>query len=147
MLHTIHIKVCLLKNFLHYDEQWVDREDRLAVEINGELIGMVSYYWEHEPSKWLEMGIVLYDPKSWGKGYGLTILKAWINYLFDHLPIVREGFATWSGNKRMIRLGEKLGMKMEARIRRMRYWQGEYYDSIRMGLLREEWENNPSLKE
>lgn len=64
MLHTIHIKVCLLKNFLHYDEQWVDREDRLAVEINGELIGMVSYYWEHEPSKWLEMGIVLYDPKS-----------------------------------------------------------------------------------
>lgn len=47
----------------------------------------------------------------------------------------------------MIRLGEKLGMKMEARIRRVRYWQGEYYDSIRMGLLREEWENNPSLKE
>lgn len=147
MLHTIHIKVCLLKNFLHYDEQWVDREDRLAVEINGELIGMVSYYWEHEPSKWLEMGIVLYDPKSWGKGYGFTILKSWINYLFDHLPIVRVGFATWSGNKRLIRLGEKLGMKMEERIRRVRYWQGEYYDSIRMGLLREEWENNPSLKE
>lgn len=37
----------------------------------------------------------------------------------------------------MIRLGEKLGMKMEARIRKVRYYEGNYYDSIRMGILRE----------
>ncbi|MGM9921748.1 MAG: GNAT family N-acetyltransferase, partial [Bhargavaea sp.] len=27
-----------------------------------------------------------------------------------------------------------------ARIRKVRYWNGTYYDSIRMGMLREEWE-------
>lgn len=36
--------------------------------------------------------------------------------------------------------GEKLGMTLEARLRKCRYYNGEYYDSIRMGLLREEWE-------
>ena len=29
---------------------------------------------------------------------------------------------------------------MEARIRKVRYYDGNYYDSIRMGILREEWE-------
>lgn len=40
----------------------------------------------------------------------------------------------------MIKAGEKLGMKMEARIRKCRLYNGQYYDSIKMGLLREEWE-------
>lgn len=50
------------------------------------------------------------------------------------------GFITWSGNQRMIKVGEKLGMQMEARLRKCRFYNNEYYDSIRMGLLREEWE-------
>ena len=40
----------------------------------------------------------------------------------------------------MIRAAEKLGMQMEARIRKVRFYEGEYYDSIRMGILREEWQ-------
>lgn len=44
----------------------------------------------------------------------------------------------------MVRVAEKLGMQMEARIRKVRYYNNQYYDSIRMGILREEWENlNP----
>ena len=41
----------------------------------------------------------------------------------------------------MIRCTEKLSMKMEARIRKARWYDGEYYDSIRMSVLREEWNN------
>ncbi|KHF32021.1 hypothetical protein CM49_05744 [Paenibacillus sp. P1XP2] len=40
-------------NLVHRDDFW-------AIEVNGELIGTVSYYWEHKPSYWLEMGIVIY---------------------------------------------------------------------------------------
>ncbi len=86
------------------------------------------------------MGIVLYSVDRWGKGIGTDVLRAWMNHLFTTMPLVRVGFTTWSGNKRMIRVGEKLGMQMEARLRKVRYYNGEYYDSIRMGILREEWE-------
>jgi RimJ/RimL family protein N-acetyltransferase len=64
----------------------------------------------------------------------------WIDHLFNTMPLVRVGFTTWSGNHRMIKVGEKLGMAMEARIRKVRFYVGVYYDSIRMGILREEWE-------
>ncbi|SIG03770.1 Uncharacterised protein [Mycobacteroides abscessus subsp. abscessus] len=43
----------------------------------------------------------------------------------------------------MVKVGEKLGMTMEARLRKCRIYKGVHYDSIRMGILREEWEANP----
>lgn len=111
-----------------------------VIEVDGEVIGDVSYYWEHEPSLWLEMGIIIYDPAYWSNGYGTKALRLWIGHLFNAYPLVRVGYTTWSGNERMIRTGVKLGMTMEARLRKCRYYDGQFYDSIRMGLLREEWE-------
>ena len=83
----------------------------------------------------------MFESHNWGKGIGTEILKKWISYLFQNMPLVRVGYTTWSGNHRMIRVGEKLGMQLEARIRKVRYYNGQYYDSIRMGVLREEWES------
>jgi RimJ/RimL family protein N-acetyltransferase len=40
----------------------------------------------------------------------------------------------------MMRCAEKLGMQQEARIRKVRYYQGEYYDSVKYGVLKEEWQ-------
>ena len=105
------------EEFMKKSDSWVNQKDYWAVEINGFFIGVVTYYWEHEPSKWLEAGIILYESNNWGKGIGTRALKLWINHLFNTLPLVRVGFTTWSGNKRMIRVGEKLGMKMEANLK------------------------------
>ena len=129
-------------------KDWFLRSDSVqGIEVDDELIGLVSYYWEHEPSLWLEMGIVIYKPEYWSGGYGTEAIRQWMALLFKKMPLVRVGYTTWSGNERMIRVGEKLGMTMEARIRKVRYWNGNYYDSIRMGILREEWEeqNNASF--
>jgi RimJ/RimL family protein N-acetyltransferase len=52
--------------------------------------------------------------------------------------LTHVGFTTWSGNLGMMRLGERSGMQLEGRIRKVRYWQGKYYDSIKYGLLRTE---------
>jgi RimJ/RimL family protein N-acetyltransferase len=119
----------------------VQQDNRWGLFVNGKLIGIVSYYWEHQASNWLEAGIAIYNYDYRDGGYGTTFFKAWIDHLFKSLPLVRVGFTTWSGNQRMIRLGEKLGMKLEGRLRKCRLVNGKYYDSIRMGILREEWEH------
>ena len=49
------------------------------------------------------------------------------------------GISTWSGNKRMIKLAKKVGMKEEACIRQARIVEGQLYDAIKMGILRDEW--------
>lgn len=129
-------------------EEYISKKDKLIhsssrwiIEVNGSIIGTVSYYWEHEPSRWLEMGIGIYDPNYWNGGYGTRAIRLWIGHLFNAFPLIaRVGYTTWSGNERMIKVGEKLRMTLEARLRKCRYYNGTYYDSIRMGLLREEWE-------
>ncbi|MCT2535847.1 GNAT family N-acetyltransferase [Aquibacillus koreensis] len=128
--------------FLAHKGQYIDQDDRWVILVEDKVVGTVGYYWEHKPSNWLEMGIGIYDPTYWNGGYGTKALVMWINHLFNTLPLVRVGYTTWSGNERMIKVGEKLGMTMEARLRKCRYYNGTYYDSIRMGLLREEWEES-----
>ena len=119
---------------------------RLIIEANDQIIGMVSYYWEHEPSRWLEVGIVIYLPEFWSKGYGSEALQQWIDYVFRvHPEIERVGLTTWSGNRRMIKAAENIGMQLEGRMRKCRYIDGTYYDSIRMGVLRAEWETQENL--
>ncbi|KMJ57259.1 GCN5 family acetyltransferase [Bacillus sp. LL01] len=112
-----------------------------------ETIGSVIYYWEHEPSNWLEMGIIIYLPKFWNGGYGTEAIKLWTDYLFHTKPqIPRVGYTTWSGNLRMVQVGKKLNFTQEACIRNVRNYQGKLYDSIRMGMLREEWENQQAKR-
>lgn len=116
-------------------------EPRMVIIADGQIIGIVSYYWEHEPSQWLEVGIVIYEPQYWSGGYGTEALKLWIDHLFEVMPIHRIGLTTWSGNHRMMKVAEKLGMILEGRMRKCRQYNGEYYDSIKMGVLKEEWFN------
>lgn len=107
---------------------------------NG-FVGLVSWYWESKETNWLSVGIVIYDPAFWSGGIGYEALGLWSDYLLIAMPdLVRLGLATWSGNVRMMRLAEKLGYQEEARRRKARIVDGEYYDSMGYGVLREEWE-------
>lgn len=118
----------------------------LLIDVDGQAIGMVTFYWEHEPSRWLECGIVIYRLEYWNGGYGTEALKLWVNHVFENNNVARVGITTWSGNKRMMKAAEKVGMQLEGRMRKCRYYNGVYYDSIRMGVLREEWaEIHPEL--
>ncbi|QKS72541.1 GNAT family N-acetyltransferase [Paenalkalicoccus suaedae] len=135
-------KAIPFETYMEKQHTLVNQEDYWLIEVSDKIIGTVSYYWEHEPSRWLEMGIGIYDSAYWSGGYGTRALKLWIEHLFATMPLVRVGYTTWSGNYRMVKVGEKLGMTMEARLRKCRYYNAEYYDSIRMGLLREEWEHD-----
>ncbi|MED4128769.1 GNAT family protein [Shouchella miscanthi] len=128
--------------FMQKSENWVNQDDRWVVTVNNMICGTVSFYYEDAQKIWLEMGIIFYQGAHWGHGLGTRALKLWMNHLFRTTDHVRLGLTTWSGNKRMIRVAEKLGMQMEGRIRNVRYFNGHYYDSIRMGILREEWNNN-----
>ncbi|SFJ90046.1 Protein N-acetyltransferase, RimJ/RimL family [Halobacillus dabanensis] len=117
----------------------LEPDSRLIIEVDGQIIGTVTYYWEHKASLWLEVGIGIYDPDYWNGGYGSDAMSIWIDHLFRSLPLVRVGLTTWSRNERMMRVGKKMGMKIEGRLRKCRIFEGAYYDSIRMGILREEW--------
>lgn len=119
--------------------QWVNSESMWVIETAEGVVGTVTYYYEDDTKMWVEMGIIIYEGTRWGKGYGTIALRQWMDHLFTTQSFQRLGITTWSGNERMMRVGEKLGMQLEGRIRNVRFFEDVYYDSIRMGILREEW--------
>lgn len=112
----------------------------LVILVNGKLIGTVGSYWVDQNTDWLETGIVIYDTTYWNGGYGTEAYQLWIDFLFESTSLHRLGMSTWSGNIRMIKVAEKMGMKEEARVREARIVEGKYFDAIKMGVLRKEWE-------
>ena len=115
-------------------------KDALAIDYQGQLIGTVTYYWEDEKTRWLEVGIVIFDSQLWGKGIAKQAIVPWVTHLFNTLEVERIGMSTWSGNPRMITSAQKIGFKIEGTLRKVRFYNGIYYDSIKLGVLREEWE-------
>ncbi|OEH94041.1 GNAT family N-acetyltransferase [Bacillus solimangrovi] len=130
------------KNYIYLLEEVNNNQTRskLVIEKDGEFIGSVGWYWVSEATKWCENGLVIYDSRYWSGGFGFDAYVMWTDYLFTEMDIARIGISTWSGNERMIRLAKKCGMIEEARIRKARIVNDTYFDSIKMGILREEWE-------
>ncbi|MEH6459266.1 GNAT family N-acetyltransferase [Chitinimonas sp. JJ19] len=116
------------------------REGMVIADADDQFIGEVSRYWQSEESHWLSVGLVLYDPAHWGQGLGQIALQGWCSYLFAAMPVLaRLDLRTWSGNEGMMRLATKVGFVEEARFRRARVVDGQYYDGMAYGVLREEW--------
>ncbi|RXJ71877.1 GNAT family N-acetyltransferase [Veronia nyctiphanis] len=116
-----------------------DGETALVIEYQGQLVGYLSCYWEDQSTRWLEVGITLFESQNWGKQLGRRALKLWISHLFKKYELARIGLTTWSGNPRMMRCAEAMGLTLEGRLRKVRFYQGKYFDSLRYGVLREEW--------
>ena len=117
-------------------------EDCRCITVNNQPIGMVSKDWIDKQTRWLEIGIVIYDSSKWSGGYGTAALQIWINHIFQNTDKLEHiGLTTWSGNPSMMHVAEKLGFQKEAQIRKVRYYNGKYYDSMKYGILRDEWKN------
>ena len=117
-----------------------------GIYIDNKPIGMVSRYWENKMTRWMEIGIIIYQSNGWAKGNGSMALTQWVTQTFNDFPeIQRVGLTTWSGNSRMMRAAEKIGMIQEACIRKVRYFEGIYYDSVKYGVLRDEWDRSQYL--
>ncbi len=112
----------------------------IASPQDNRMIGQVSWYWISEETQWPALGIIIYDPAHWRQGIGNEALGLWSDYLLQAQPrFVRLDLRTWSGNTGMMRLAQKLGYKEEARFRNARLVDGQYYDGLGYGVLREEW--------
>jgi RimJ/RimL family protein N-acetyltransferase len=102
-------------------------------------IGSIGYRSLDIVARRCVVGLGIGEKELWGKGYGTDALKALINYLFKTMNLKRIQLDTWSGNTRAIRAYEKCGFVVEGRLRNDAFIDGKYYDTIVMGLLRDEF--------
>ena len=101
------------------------------------LIGLDGIRWTHGDA-WI--GIGLGEREYWGKGYGTDAMRILLRYAFEELNLHRLSLGVFEYNPRAIRSYEKVGFIVEGSARQFLNRDGQRYDMIFMGILREEWE-------
>jgi len=135
--HIGELKLLLLEG----EKNALKNKKIIANKDTDEIIGSVNWYWKSQETLWMEIGIVVFNDEYWGHGIGYKALRMWIDKVFAQNPkLIRIGLSTWSGNERMMKLAEKIGLKREAVYRKARIVDNQYYDSVSYGILKEEWQ-------
>ncbi|KAL2023228.1 hypothetical protein VTK56DRAFT_3351 [Thermocarpiscus australiensis] len=87
----------------------------------------------------LEVGYWLGEDR-WGRGTMTEALQAFVGWTFERFPAVRRLEAgVFGGNEASARVLAKAGFVLEGRRRKAAEKNGEVFDILVFGLLREEW--------
>lgn len=91
----------------------------IAVEDHqGRHIGNVMYYNVDYQRREAEIGVTIGLREYWGRGFGTDLLRTFVTYLFDALPLDRIYLKTLDWNLRAQRCFEKAGFKRYGSSRR-----------------------------
>ena len=85
------------------------------------------------------VGIFIGNKDYWNNGYGTDAMNVLIKFIFEQMNINKIKLHVYSFNERAIKCYEKCGFKQEGVLRKELYRNGQYYDEILMGLLKEEY--------
>jgi ribosomal-protein-alanine N-acetyltransferase len=96
-------------------------------------VGLHKIDWVHRSA---ELGIVIGEKESWGKGFGKQAWKLITGYGFHVLNLHRIYAWVMAGNDASLRCAEEAGFKQEGFVRQMFYKEGRYVDGHYMNVLR-----------
>lgn len=130
------------------EERWMEGQTGssfgrviLAIETkDGCHIGNVELRGSSAEDRRGELGILIGDKEYWSKGYGTDAILALLRFAFEEMNLYRVWLTTGENNPRALACYRKCGFREEGRMRQDRYLGGRYWDTIVMGLLREEFE-------
>jgi UDP-4-amino-4,6-dideoxy-N-acetyl-beta-L-altrosamine N-acetyltransferase len=137
---------------LQIEEEFIDRTAHsdtdlallIAVKETDKPVGTTGLHHIDAKNRHAEFGILIGEPAEWGKGYGSEATRLMVNYAFETLNLNRIWLHVYEYNERGLGSYEKPGFKKEGVLRQENFREGRYWDTLVMGILREEW---PSAKQ
>jgi RimJ/RimL family protein N-acetyltransferase len=112
----------------------------VRTRVDDTLVGSVALRWVEWAHGIAVLQIGMGKPGDRGRGYGTDALKLILNYGFNELNLFRLNANTFEYNERGIHFLEKAGFVVEVRRRQAIHRDGRRWDSVILGLLREDWE-------
>jgi aminoglycoside 6'-N-acetyltransferase len=116
-----------------------DGSTPFVVEAAGEVIGLIQYSEENEPS-YRHAGIDIFLHPDWhGRGLGVDALRTLARYLFEEREHHRITIDPAAHNERAIRSYQRVGFRPVGVMRQYeRGPDGDWHDGLLMDLLRDE---------
>ena len=106
---------------------------------DGRLLGFVrieGIEWSHGTSK---LKLAIGDPADRGKGYGGEALQLMLRFAFSELNLYRVAAVVVEDNPEALKFFQRCGFVEEVRRRKAILRDGQAWDSIHLGILRDEW--------
>lgn len=118
-----------------------ERDVRLAIEtLDGVHIGNIGLHAVRPEDRTCELGIMIGDKSYWSNGYGTDAIVTLLRFAFHQMNLHRVALGVFPYNQRGIACYRKCGFVEEGRHRDDVYRDGRYWDVIRMGILRNEFD-------
>jgi [ribosomal protein S5]-alanine N-acetyltransferase len=126
--------------FLAHQQQQPRIKFQLAVTLRetGELIGNCGIRKDSTDAPEADMGYEL-APPYWGKGYATEAARAMAAFGWRELKIHRLWSWCVADNLGSARVLEKVGMRLEGRLREKQWYKGRWWDTLMYGMLEHEW--------
>ncbi|HEU4719441.1 MAG TPA: GNAT family protein [Bacteroidia bacterium] len=102
---------------------------------SGKHIGNIklgNINWVHRNG---ELGILIGDKSSWGKGHGTDACRLLVQYAFEKLNLHKVWLAVFSNNPAAISIYKKLGFTEEGRLKEHVFSEGKFVDKILMSVF------------
>lgn len=107
--------------------------------LDGEVVGAIHTQKCDPRNGTFMYGLALFPPYQ-RKGYASEAVRLVLRYYFNERRYQKCTVEVYSYNAASIRLHERLGFTLEARLRRQVYTHGAYHDALFYGITKEEFE-------
>jgi [ribosomal protein S5]-alanine N-acetyltransferase len=126
--------------FLDQQEERPRRKFQLAVVLKetGQLIGNCGIRKASVEAHEADIGYEL-SPEHWGHGYATEAARAIVQCGFDELKAHRIWAWCIAANVASAGVLERLGMKLEGRLRDKEHFKGRWWDVLVYSILEDEW--------
>ena len=113
---------------------------QLAIELKptGQLIGNCGIRQEAMGEPQADIGYEL-APDHWGHGYATEAARAIVEFGFTQLKVHRIWSWCIADNTASARVLERLGLRLEGRLRETEYFKGRWWDTLVYAILEHEW--------
>jgi RimJ/RimL family protein N-acetyltransferase len=143
-LPSMPLSVAQVKKKYEAIEKEVDESKRLfhftiRGREDGRLLGFVrieGIEWTHGIGS---LKLAIGDPAERNKGYGSEALQLILRYAFSELNLYRLSAVVGGDNPGALRFFQRSGFVEEVRRRKALLHDGQTWDSIHLGILRDEW--------
>ena len=127
------------KNAFSKDGFWNEDEGRLLiVDKDDRILGEIFYLKSVPYFDALEIGYILFDKASRGKGIMTEALSLFVHFLFETKNINRLQLTIAPGNIGSNKVAERCGFKSEGIARKAVFHRGQHVDVEWFSLLRKE---------
>jgi RimJ/RimL family protein N-acetyltransferase len=129
------------------DQNWLDHMRKstsdyvyaIRLRRDNRHIGNTGLHGISGRERHAEFGISIGERDCWGSGYGTAAARLVVDHAFNRLNLHRVFLRVFSHNERAIASYKKLGFIEEGRLRQHQWREDGWVDTLYMGLLRDEF--------